>query len=105
MAMLTLRKSRNFAFRVLVPLIAVLLVTLCTPYGTDGTFRCFALFGSYFMLEACPVGHVRRHRPELPCERLYHLRLPVTAFCPPAPSPVFSCCSQAVFWKRRRPNR
>lgn len=53
MAMLTLRKSRNFAFRVLVPLIAVLLVTLCTPYGTDGTFRCFALFGSYFMLEAC----------------------------------------------------
>lgn len=75
MAMLTLRKSRNFAFRVLVPLIAVLLVTLCTPYGADGTFRCFALFGSYFMLEACPVGHVRRHRPELPCERLYHLRL------------------------------
>ena len=54
MAMLTLRKSRNFAFRVLVPLIAVLLVTLCTPFGTDGTFRCFALFGSYFMLEACP---------------------------------------------------
>ena len=53
MAMLTLRKSRNFAFRVLVPLIAVLLVTLCTPYGTDGTFRCFALFGTYFMLEAC----------------------------------------------------
>ena len=53
MAMLTLRKSRNFAFRVLVPLIAVLLVTLCTPYGTDGIFRCFALFGSYFMLEAC----------------------------------------------------
>ena len=53
MAMLTLRKSRNFAFRVLVPLIAVLLVTLCTPYGADGTFRCFALFGSYFMLEAC----------------------------------------------------
>ena len=53
MAMLTLRKSRNFAFRVLVPLIAVLLVTLCTPYGTDGTFRCFALFGSYFMLKAC----------------------------------------------------
>ena len=53
MAMLTLRKSRNFAFRVLVPLIAVLLVTLCTPYGIDGAFRCFALFGSYFMLEAC----------------------------------------------------
>lgn len=53
MAMLTLRKSRNFAFRVLVPLIAVLLVTLCTPYGSNGTFRCFALFGSYFMLEAC----------------------------------------------------
>lgn len=53
MAMLTLRKSRNFAFRVLVPLIAVLLVTLCTPYGADGTFRRFALFGSYFMLEAC----------------------------------------------------
>lgn len=52
-----------------------------------------------------PVGHVRRHRPELPCERLYHLRASVTAFCPPAPSPVFSCCSQAVFWKRRRPNR
>lgn len=52
MAMLTLRKSRNFAFRVLVPLIAVLLVLLCTPLGTDSTFRCFALFGSYFMLEA-----------------------------------------------------
>lgn len=53
MAMLTLRKSRNFAFRVLMPLIAVLLVLLCTPLGADGTFRCFALFGSYFMLEAC----------------------------------------------------
>lgn len=51
-AMLTLRKSRNFAFRVLVPLIAVLLVLLCTPLGADGTFRCFALFSSYFMLEA-----------------------------------------------------
>ncbi len=52
-AMLTLRKSRNFTFRVLVPFIAVLLALLCTPLGTDGTFRCFALFGSYFMLEAC----------------------------------------------------
>lgn len=52
MAMLTLRKSRNFAFRVLMPLIAVLLVLLCTPLGADGTFRCFALFGSYYMLEA-----------------------------------------------------
>ena len=53
MAMLTLRKSRNFAFRMLMPLIAALLALLCSPCGEDGSFRCFALFGSYFMLEAC----------------------------------------------------
>lgn len=52
MAMLTLRRSRNFAFRVLVPVIAVLLALLCSPCGDDGFFRCFALFSSYFMLEA-----------------------------------------------------
>lgn len=51
MAMLTLRKSRNFAFRVLVPLIAALLALMCVPLGEDGFFRCFALFSSYFMLE------------------------------------------------------
>ena len=52
MAMLTLRRSRNFAFRVLVPVIAALLALLCSPFGDDGFFRCFALFSSYFMLEA-----------------------------------------------------
>ncbi|MCR2037031.1 helix-turn-helix transcriptional regulator [Adlercreutzia caecimuris] len=52
MAMLTLRRSRNFAFRVLVPVIAALLVLLCSPCGADSFFRCFALFSSYFMLEA-----------------------------------------------------
>lgn len=52
MAMLTLRRSRNFAFRVLVPVIAALLALLCSPCGDDGFFRCFALFSSYFMLEA-----------------------------------------------------
>lgn len=75
MAMLTLRKSRNFAFRVLVPLIAVLLVTLCTPYGTDGTFRCFALFGSYFMLKACLWVMYADIAQSYRGERLYHLRL------------------------------
>ncbi len=41
MAMLTLRKSRNFASACSCALIAVLLVTLCTPIA-DGIFRCFA---------------------------------------------------------------
>ncbi|WP_302963188.1 LuxR C-terminal-related transcriptional regulator [uncultured Adlercreutzia sp.] len=52
MAMLTLRKSRNFAFRMLVPLIAALLALLCAPCGDDAFFNCFALFSCYFMLEA-----------------------------------------------------
>lgn len=52
MAMLTLRKSRNFAFRMLVPLIAALLALLCAPCGSDAFFNCFALFSCYFMLEA-----------------------------------------------------
>lgn len=52
-AMLTLRRSRNFAFRVLVPLIALLMVLHCVPDGEDAFFHCFALFASYFMLEAC----------------------------------------------------
>ena len=51
--MLTLRQSRNFAFRILVPLIAVLLALLCSPWGEDSFFHCFALFASYFMLEMC----------------------------------------------------
>lgn len=53
LAMLTLRQSRNFAFRILVPLIAVLLALLCSPWGEDSFFHCFALFASYFMLEMC----------------------------------------------------
>ena len=53
MAMLMLRKSRNFAFRVLIPLIGILLALLCSSWGDDPFFRCLALFGSYFMLEAC----------------------------------------------------
>lgn len=52
MAMLTLRKSRNFAFRMLVPLIAALLALLCAPCGSDAFFNCFSLFSCYFMLEA-----------------------------------------------------
>lgn len=51
-ALLTLRKSRYFSFRVLVPIIGVLLSMLCTTLGDDPFFRCFALFASYFMLEA-----------------------------------------------------
>lgn len=53
LAMLTLRKSRYFAFRVLVPLIGALLALLCSSWGADVFFRCFALFSSYFMLEMC----------------------------------------------------
>lgn len=53
LAMLTLRQSRNFAFRILVPLMAVLLALLCSPWGEDPFFHCFALFASYFMLEMC----------------------------------------------------
>lgn len=53
LAMLTLRKTRNFAFRMLVPIIAVLLALLCSPWGSDSFFHCFALFASYFMLEVC----------------------------------------------------
>ena len=53
LAMLTLRKSRYFSFRVLVPLIGALLALLCSSWGTDVFFRCFALFSSYFMLEMC----------------------------------------------------
>ncbi|MCI8425719.1 MAG: helix-turn-helix transcriptional regulator, partial [Adlercreutzia sp.] len=53
LAMLTLRKTRNFAFRMLVPIIAVLLALLCSPWGADSFFHCFALFASYFMLEVC----------------------------------------------------
>ncbi|MEE0706264.1 MAG: helix-turn-helix transcriptional regulator [Adlercreutzia sp.] len=52
-AMLALRKSRYFTFRVLVPLIGVLLALLCSDWGEDPFFHCFALFGSYFMLEMC----------------------------------------------------
>lgn len=74
------------------------------PYGTDGTFRCFALFGSYFMLEACLwvmyADIAQSYR--------------VSAFTTfgfghgllsAGSSPVSSCCNQAVFWKRCRPNR
>lgn len=53
LAMLTLRKSRNFAFRMLIPLMAALLGLLATPAGADDFFRAFALLGSYFMLESC----------------------------------------------------
>lgn len=53
LAMLTLRKSRNFAFRMLIPLMAALLALLATPAGADDFFRAFALLGSYFMLESC----------------------------------------------------
>ena len=52
-AMLALRKSRYFSFRMLVPIIAVLLALLCSDWGEDAFFRCFALFASYFMLEIC----------------------------------------------------
>ncbi len=52
-AMLTLRKSRNFTFRVFVPLIAMLLTCLCTEVGGNGFFWSFALISCYFMLEAC----------------------------------------------------
>ncbi|MEC4272118.1 helix-turn-helix transcriptional regulator [Adlercreutzia sp. R25] len=52
LAMLTLRKSRNFSFRVFAPLMAALLVMLCAPFGEDGFFRGFAMASCYFMLEA-----------------------------------------------------
>ncbi len=53
-ALLTQRKSNNFAFRTLLPVVAILLSALAfMPNANDGASASFILFGAYTMLSAC----------------------------------------------------
>lgn len=53
-ALLTQRKSNNFAFRTLLPVVAILLSTLAfMPNANEGASASFILFGAYTMLSAC----------------------------------------------------
>lgn len=53
-ALLTQRKSNNFAFRTLLPAVAVLLSALTfVPDANEGASASFVLFGAYTMLSAC----------------------------------------------------
>ncbi len=53
-ALLTQRKSNNFAFRTLLPVVAALLVVLAlVPSANEGSSASFILFGSYSMLSVC----------------------------------------------------
>lgn len=53
-ALLTQRKSNNFAFRTLLPVVAILLSALAfMPDANEGASASFILFGTYTMLSAC----------------------------------------------------
>lgn len=53
-ALLTQRKSNNFAFRTLLPVVAMLLSALeFIPDANEGASASFILFGTYTMLSAC----------------------------------------------------
>lgn len=52
-ALLTKRKIEFFAFRTLVPVVALLMVLLSTPLGTNNTFAFYCISFSYLILEGC----------------------------------------------------
>lgn len=52
-ATLAQRHSRNFLFRTLLPVVALLTCSLAISKGSTPEYEAFALFASYFMLEAC----------------------------------------------------